>query len=280
MTCPTDAKLSSVCRPAAGSCDYPESCDGVNDVCPVDTLETPGAICRPAQGACDLPEVCDANSSCPAATIQDDDGDGVGDGCDNCLGDDNPTQGDADNDGRGDACDPCSNLTAAVVEKPQIVLSRLNTPPGDDRLKFKGTLNNVPVTPAIDPVANGVRVLIDGAPGTGNVLDVTVPGGSYNSSLLTGWKANSSGTTFKYLNKLGVQGITQVIVKLNVNEPGVVRFTVTGRDGSFGVTPAQLPLTGTFLLDVPIATTGQCGEMSFGDANCVMSGTGSTAKCK
>lgn len=40
----------------------------------------------------------------------DTDGDGVGDGLDNCVSDVNPTQGDGDFDGLGDACDSCTEF--------------------------------------------------------------------------------------------------------------------------------------------------------------------------
>lgn len=39
--------------------------------------------------------------------VQDADGDGLGDGCDNCPSTPNVSQADADGDGRGDACDNC-----------------------------------------------------------------------------------------------------------------------------------------------------------------------------
>jgi hypothetical protein len=78
-----------------------------------------------------------------------------------------------------------------------------------------------------------------------------------------GWKTNASHSTFKYSNPSGVQGVTKVLYKVSTRTPGEVKFSVTGKRGSFAAVPADLPLKGTFVLDAPLATTGQCGEAKF-----------------
>jgi len=56
----------SVCRPAAGSCDVSERCDGTTPSCPQDRLLVAGTLCRNAAGDCDLAEQCSgASASCP-----------------------------------------------------------------------------------------------------------------------------------------------------------------------------------------------------------------------
>jgi hypothetical protein len=55
------------CRAAAGPCDAPESCDGVEPSCPLDDVMAAGTECRAAAGACDVPESCDGfGIECPA----------------------------------------------------------------------------------------------------------------------------------------------------------------------------------------------------------------------
>ena len=160
-TCPADAKSTGVCRAAGGPCDAAETCDGIHDDCPADAVLPAGTVCRAAHGVCDVPEVCDGTSkTCPPDTFQDTDGDGVGDGCDNCPAVANTSQTDSDGDGLGDACDPCSNIVPVFASRPKLKLTKLDTPPGDDGLSFRGTLTNVPTTPAIDAVAKGVRIVI------------------------------------------------------------------------------------------------------------------------
>ena len=58
------------CRPAFGSCDAEDTCDGVNPACGPDEVRAAGESCRPASGLCDLPETCDGQSTtCPPDTF-------------------------------------------------------------------------------------------------------------------------------------------------------------------------------------------------------------------
>jgi hypothetical protein len=43
---------------------------------------------------------------------------------------------------------------------------------------------------------------------------------------------------------------------------------------------ADLPLKGTIVIDVPNATTGQCGETNFATGNCAVVSAGNTVKCQ
>jgi cysteine-rich repeat protein len=65
--CPADAKSTAECRPSAGACDVAESCDGSGDACPADVLAPAAIVCRVAAGACDLLETCTGSDpQCPA----------------------------------------------------------------------------------------------------------------------------------------------------------------------------------------------------------------------
>ncbi len=285
-TCPADAKSHAVCRAAAGLCDAVEICDGVSNTCPADAVKPAGSICRLPSGICDVPETCDgASIVCPADGFVDTDGDGVGDGCDRCPTVADPAQLDTDGDGVGDACDPCTGGVA--IAAPRMSISKLITPPGDDSLKLKGMLTLPhPFTPSLSPHTKGVRLSITPVSSpTGALLDVTIPGGLYDPVQKVGWKVNGSGTSWTYRNKAGLQGITKVTVKdASSKSPGLVKFTVTGKKGSYPVASGQLPLRVTLVLDSPLATTGQCGEQSFAGPPpapfCQFTGNGSTLRCK
>jgi hypothetical protein len=57
---------TTVCRPAAGACDVPEYCDGVNGTCGPNLFENAATRCRPAAGVCDVAETCTGTGpSCP-----------------------------------------------------------------------------------------------------------------------------------------------------------------------------------------------------------------------
>ena len=59
-------KSTAECRAAPGDCDVAESCNGVDDDCPVDGFVGAGTECRGAAGVCDLAEVCTGSSAdCP-----------------------------------------------------------------------------------------------------------------------------------------------------------------------------------------------------------------------
>ena len=282
--CPSDtvAGTNVVCRPAVGVCDAAETCNGgVN--CPADGYLSASVVCRPSVGACDVPESCTGSStSCPADTGQPDaDGDGVCDLDDDCVSVPNSGQEDADGDGLGDACDPCTNAVPVHAVKPKLTLLKLAPPAGDDRFKFQGTMT-VP-SAAIDPASSGVRVIVTDASGT-TVLDVTIPAG-FDGSTGVGWRANGSGTSFLYKNSGKatplIGGITKITVKRG-KTAGEFRFSVLAKNGSY-VLPTTLPVTGTFILSPPYASSNQCGDAVFpgaGSPSCAYVPPAGTVKCK
>ena len=64
-TC-TPLPATHVCRPKAGVCDVPESCDGTHVACPTDLFVAQGQVCGQKTGACDVPAACTGSSAaCP-----------------------------------------------------------------------------------------------------------------------------------------------------------------------------------------------------------------------
>jgi hypothetical protein len=259
--------LAGVCDPQTLTCSNPSKPDG--------------SACG-AGGACG--GVCQGGV-CQTSAGDDADQDGVCDIADNCLGIPNGSQADGDNDGIGDDCDPCTNIVPVFATKAKLIVKKLDTPPGDDVLVFKGILSTVPTVPTIDPVSKGARVLVNplDAP-LQSILDVTIPGGALDAATHIGWKSNRAKTSFRYFNPGGLQGITKVIIKLNAKKPGVVKFRVIGKKGSFPVLATDLPVKGTLVIDSPLARTGQCGEALFPGPrptpSCAFNARQSTLKCK
>jgi hypothetical protein len=200
----------------------------------------------------------------------DGDADGVCDSIDDCPAQSDSAQADGDADGIGDACDPCNNILPVFASRSRIRIKGLDTPPGDDRFVFKGEIT-VPTTPPIDPATHGIRLLLDDA--GDNVLDVLVPGG-------LDWKTGRSGNTWRYKNAAGPGGIFKVSVKRPAKQPGTLKFRVLGGAENLAVTRARVPVKGTFIVDTPMAQTGQCGETRYDGARCQFSRSGRSLRCR
>ncbi len=183
---------------------------------------------------------------------------------------------DGDGDGIDDAVDPCNNIAPTSVENVTISVAKLLTPGGDDVLRFKGTLTNVPGMDPIAPSRNGFRILFTDSTGA-TALDIFVPPGGYTGSV--GWKSISSGSLYKNDGKVAplVNGITGVKIRRANSDFGRIKFSVTGKTGNYAIDTANLPIKGTVILAPPLATNGQCGETA---ATCVTTGSGNILRCR
>jgi hypothetical protein len=179
---------------------------------------------------------------------------------------------DADGDGVCDA--DCTDPAPAA--KAKLKIGKQATPVGDDTLTFSGQMT-IPLLPALDLVAHGARVLADDADGR-VVVDVVIPGGAYDQTTKTGWKANDAGTSWTYKNPAGVVGITKVKVKASAKVSGLVSFQVTGADGAYDAGGVTLPLHAVFAL----GASGQCALATFPGPvpTCAFNSKGTTLACK
>jgi hypothetical protein len=110
--CPPDqlAAVGTVCRPSLGACDVAESCTGGSALCPGDLLLPPGSVCRLAEGVCDLPERCTGSAICPPDQVL-----GPGDVCRRTAG---PCDRQESCDGRSKSCPPDTFLPPMVTCRP------------------------------------------------------------------------------------------------------------------------------------------------------------------
>jgi len=181
-------------------------------------------------------------------------------------------------DADGDAVCDADVLGPAPIAKAKLKIGRQLTPPGDDTLTFKGEMT-IPTAPAIDPVTNGARILVDDANGRA-IVDVVLAGGTYVPSTRVGWTVNGSHTAWNWKSTTGEAGITRVKVRTVPSTPGLVKFTVKGKHGAFDTSGAALPVQGVFAL----GAAGQGGLASYpGPApapSCAIVSGGNTLNCK
>lgn len=234
------APAGTICRPAAGPCDAAETCDGSTPVCPANLAVPAGTICRPTTGPCDAAETCDGSTPvCPADIAPDSDGDGI-----------------------ADVCDLCPSGTPA--DKPRLRLATYDGVPNNDALRAAGqfALSSAAVAAVLDPVAQGLEVVI-GAPGTPGELDVVVPPGAFDPGSRQGWKVAGSGRTWKFRGADPALPVVRASVRLSLEEPPRVVVKARGKRRNFATLLPELPLAFRIILAPPGATSPACGETVF-----------------
>ncbi len=302
-TCPT------VFNPGTQADDFDS--DGTPDACdPCTDTDGDGFGNRGFPGTCSTtPDLC-PNTAGPNV---DSDGDGVADECDNCDAVVNPSQTDSDSDGIGnacdicasgpdtpdtdgdlipDACDPCSGGVGML--KAQVKLGKLQSGPNTNQLQLQGTLlfpaTTLPLPP-LDVINKGMHVRLDDLGNGAVLLDYVIPAGPVpQCGPKDGWKTNSALTSQKYLNKTNQDptaacaagsavGITGAQAQDKTAKLKGATFKVKGKNGNYG--PAVGPVRLTVVLGgTAEGAGGQCSQLIFPPANCVLSGGGKTLKCK
>ncbi len=188
-----------------------------------------------------------------------DDGNAVdGDGCSGCLRDADWGCG-----GEPSVCAECGAGTARVVQ-PRFVVRHLDTESEDDTLRLRGELVLPSFDPPLDLARSGFRLIVDTI--YRNILDVTVPGGSFASPPGAGWTADRRGTRWRYRDRGAARngGITRVLMH-TTSEPGHLRFRIEGAAGAFRVASYELPLAIQLTLDPEAPALGQCAEVAVPD---------------
>ena len=92
-----------------------------------------------------------------------------------------------------------------------------------------------------------------------------------------------TGSGWQYRNRAGLQGVTKMAIRRAGSNPGLLTVSVTGKNGSFPVTPSQVPPRFTIVVEGTLGLHGRCGEAVFGGptlSSCTLSSTLVTLKCK
>jgi parallel beta-helix repeat protein len=170
----------------------------------------------------------------------------------------------------GCACVNASACTSGItIAKPSL---RLRATP------FSLTAKGQAVIPkpwqGVDPIANGIRLVVDAVTGPGG-LDVTLPGGAAVNGI--GWTINGSGTTWTYRDKAGTQGgITKAVLKnRSQTTDGLLQWSITGKSGTSLALPDVTMVRTATVLGAP----GECASVAWNPPSGVKPRcTGSAAK--
>jgi hypothetical protein len=178
---------------------------------------------------------------------------------------------------------PIACEAGADTSGNKLVVQRLATPPGDDKLVLRGRLTlPFPFDPPLDPIETGVGLVVADATGSHVVVDVLIPGGVWDAATGVGWTLRSGGG-WKYRNRGDAPpgAIRTVTIRdRSRREPGSLHFRVVGKGGAYPVAGDALPLTAVFSVDPPTAETGQCADVTFSDASGVCTYDGRRAICR
>lgn len=193
-----------------------------------------------------------------------------------------PALPDGDGDGIGDACDPCT--APVVVEVPNVRLTRLAPPAGDEVVRIAGRLS-IPLTPAIDPAATGMRLALSDATGAALLYAVLDPDAIVLPPTVPPWRVNRTGTKFTFQpERSGLTppaGFDKVDVKVLASR-SQVKFKALAKGITFAVAPEQLPLEVFLSLDARRSVAGQCGGVRFDPPgpDCVFNPSGNVLTCR
>jgi len=184
--------------------------------------------------------------------------------------------------------DVCTNTLPSFADRAKVILSKLDTPPGDDGLKLKGRCIPFQEVPTVDPLTNGMRLVMQD--NLGNVpLDVLIPGGAYDPATKAGWKMHAfpTGVTAQYKNAGTIVPLIDGIKKMKFvlrSGQGITKFAAIGKAGSYPVGPGGDPVKVTLVANPDATPTTQCCEMLFVGPSpapaCTFLDGGATLRCE
>ena len=252
---PSTREVPAVC--GDGFRDPGEECDDGNTVSG-DGCDSTCHLESCGNGTVNSGEQCDdgagnGSDDCCSATCQivDPDGDGICSRDDKCPAD---ADNDSDHDGYcvGAAFnppalgggDPCSRGASGQLQKPKLIINKLDAGPGGQKLSLKAAFRIPSGGPAIALETFGVHLRVTDAAGA-LIIDTHIPGGLSSGSGSVGWKVSGTPPSkWQFGDQANKPPLYAGIKKLDIsNSSGLIKVGVTGVDGTYALAPGQEPLT-------------------------------------
>lgn len=155
--------------------------------------------------------------------------------------------------GGGLRCESCQCVAPPICESGIVIADpRLTFRPSSFVLRAQGEVVIPEPWAAIDPPANGFRMVVDESDGD-NAYDVTVPGGAL-------WSVSANGKRWTYIDPLGSAGgiIRLVIDDRRDQSPGELRFRVRARGAS-----EVLPSASDVRWSVVLGNDDECASLDW-----------------
>jgi uncharacterized delta-60 repeat protein len=171
----------------------------------------------------------------------------------------------------------CGNIGAS---SGRIRVGRMDLVEGNDELIVRASAElGLQATPAIDPVAKGLRLLVEDG-GRGIVADTMVPPGAYDPGTRTGWRVASNGTRWKFSapQAPGRLRVRRASVKMKPGDPSGIAVEVRSNRGEFTRGLRPVPYAADIVFD---GLAAQCVHLGlFTDATCPLVRGGTTVSCR
>jgi hypothetical protein len=168
-------------------------------------------------------------------------------------------------------------INVAPMVSPRLTLGRLGAPAGNDTLVVKGKAM-LPTPLAISPENSGIDVFVRDAAGA-TVVTEHVPGGAFNPLTGVGWSITGKGVRYVDKRKIGQRPIKKISIKTDLGTPGLVRFAVSGKAGTYLASPA-LPLSASVNLGGSPENGGVCATFPGPSPACASGSGGTKVRCR
>ncbi len=179
----------------------------------------------------------------------------------------------------GDGCSAGCRLEACKIMRSgqtlwlRSLLAAQHGASGSDRLSLRAEFAIPSAFGTLDPAATGMSLLVEDAAG-GDMLALTIPPGAHWIGRRGRWLYRDRAGSVGGVRKLAIADATRGGV------PGV-DVRVSGRNGSYPLAFADLPLAVTILLgDATAGQAGSCGRRSFDAGSCRSTRGGTRLVCR
>jgi len=175
------------------------------------------------------------------------------------------------------ATPPLDCVGGGIIQRAKLRVSRDDAPAGDEKITLKGEFVVATTSPAVDPVAHGLTLMVVDHGTSQVLLSRTLPAGFASP----GWVGFSPSWTFRDRDHVtAANGVEKALLRdRSSRTPGLMQIRLKGGGADFQLTSTNLDLI-VILGGATEGSIGQCGRVAFtGAPSCTLSASGKTLRC-